>query len=114
MSSATPYNPFSQPTSPQTAYGGNSKTAQIQSQIDDTIRIAGENVTKLGERGEKISNIEDQSQRLVETANDFNVTSRRVGREMWKKDMKMRLCIILGVVILLIVIVVPIAVHFSK
>ena len=114
MSSAAPYDPFGQPTSPQTAYGGNSKTAKIQNQIDDTIRIAGENVTRLSERGEKISDIEDQSQRLVEAANNLSVASRRARRKMWKKDMKMRLCIILGVVILLIVIVVPIAVHFSK
>ncbi|ODV64334.1 synaptobrevin family protein [Ascoidea rubescens DSM 1968] len=117
MSSATPYDPFDPPSNSQydsNNSNSNSKTAKIQAQIDSTVDIMRENINKVTERGERIDSINDQSQNLAITANSFKDSSNRVRKHMWKKDMKMRICIIIGIIILLIVIIVPIAVHFSN
>ena len=40
---------------------GNSKTAAIQQQIDDTVGIMRENITKVAERGERLDSLQDKT-----------------------------------------------------
>ena len=40
---------------------GNSKTAAIQAQIDDTVGIMRENITKVAERGERLEALQDKT-----------------------------------------------------
>ncbi len=63
--------------------------------------------------GERLDAIQDQTDNLAQSAQGFKRGANRVRKQMWWKDMKMRMCIVLGIIILLIVIIVPIAVHFS-
>lgn len=72
-----------------------------------------DNINKVAERGERLDSIENKTDNLAISAQGFRRGANRVRKDMWWKDMKMRMCIILGVIILLIVIIVPIAVHFS-
>jgi hypothetical protein len=41
--------------------GGNNKTAAIQQQIDDTVGIMRENITKVAERGERLDSLQDKT-----------------------------------------------------
>lgn len=82
-------------------------------QIDDTVGIMRDNINKVAERGERLDSIENKTDNLAISAQGFRRGANRVRKDMWWKDMKMRMCIILGVVIVLIVIIVPIAVHFK-
>ena len=41
--------------------GGNAKTAAIQQQIDDTVGIMRENITKVAERGERLDQLQDNT-----------------------------------------------------
>lgn len=82
-------------------------------QIDDTVGIMRDNINKVAERGERLDLIENKTDNLAISAQGFRRGANRVRKDMWWKDMKMRMCIILGVIILLVVIIVPIAVHFS-
>lgn len=82
-------------------------------QIDDTVGIMRDNINKVAERGERLDSIENKTDNLAISAQGFRRGANRVRKDMWWKDMKMRLCIILGIIIVLIVIIVPIAVHFS-
>ncbi|KAF5210047.1 hypothetical protein FOB63_002967 [Clavispora lusitaniae] len=111
MSSSVPYDPYipNQTTGDQS----NSRTAAIQAQIDDTVGIMRDNINKVAERGERLDSIENKTDNLAISAQGFRRGANRVRKDMWWKDMKMRLCIILGIIIVLIVIIVPIAVHFS-
>ncbi|CAK7900555.1 synaptobrevin homolog 2 [[Candida] anglica] len=111
MSSSVPYDPYipNQDSSEQS----NSRTAAIQAQIDDTVGIMRDNINKVAERGERLDSIENKTDNLAISAQGFRRGANRVRKDMWWKDMKMRMCIILGVVIVLIVIIVPIAVHFK-
>lgn len=72
-----------------------------------------DNINKVAERGERLDLIENKTDNLAISAQGFRRGANRVRKDMWWKDMKMRMCIILGIIILLVVIIVPIAVRFS-
>lgn len=62
-----PYDPYlprggssSNPSGPSNG-GGNAKTAAIQAQIDDTVGIMRENITKVAERGERLDSLQDKT-----------------------------------------------------
>ncbi|GAA96126.1 hypothetical protein E5Q_02787 [Mixia osmundae IAM 14324] len=115
-SSGQPYDPYipgAQPggaSKPTGSKAPNSKTAEIQGQIDDTVNIMRENITKVNERGERLDSLQDKTDNLAVSAQGFRRGANRVRKAMWWKDMKMRLLIGAGLIILIIVIVVPIVV----
>ncbi|KDE02785.1 synaptobrevin like 1 [Microbotryum lychnidis-dioicae p1A1 Lamole] len=92
------------------AASGSSKTAAIQAQIDDTVGIMRENITKVAERGERLDALQDKTDNLAQSAQGFRKGANRVRKQMWWKDMKMRLLIGVGIAVLVVVIVVPIVV----
>ncbi|RMX78968.1 hypothetical protein D0869_08655, partial [Hortaea werneckii] len=66
-----------------------------------------QNITKVSERGERLDTLQDKTDSLATQANGFRRGANRVRKQMWWKDMKMRMCIIVGIIILLVVIIVP-------
>ncbi|KAK6537788.1 hypothetical protein TWF694_010696 [Orbilia ellipsospora] len=105
-----PYDPYIPSNNAQPQGNGQSRTAQIQAQIDDTIGIMRDNLTKTTERGQNLNQLQNKTNDLSNTANGFRRGANRVRKQMWWKDMKMRLCLIFGIIILIAVIVVPIVV----
>ncbi|KZP14900.1 synaptobrevin [Athelia psychrophila] len=87
---------------------GTAKTAAIQAQIDDTVGIMRENITKVAERGERLDSLQDKTDNLAVSAQGFRRGANRVRKNMWWKDMKMR--IIIGVVIAVIIIIIVVSV----
>ncbi|KAI9890683.1 MAG: hypothetical protein M1814_003752 [Vezdaea aestivalis] len=87
---------------------GTQRTAALQAQIDDTVDVMKENINKVSQRGERIDNIQHKTNGLADSARDFRRGANKVRKQMWWKDMKMRMCLIIGIIILLIVIIVPI------
>lgn len=66
------------------------------------------NIDELAEnRGERLDTLQDKTDNLAVSAQGFRRGANRVRKQMWWKDMKMRICIIVGIIILLIVIIVP-------
>jgi len=111
MSNA-PYDPYipSGGSNAQGQAGGNNRTAALQAEIDSTVGIMRDNINKVSERGERLDSLQDKTDNLATSAQGFRRGANRVRKQMWWKDMKMRMCIIAGVIILIvIVIVVPIA-----
>jgi len=112
-----PYDPYI----PQGGNGGGQggpapgyqRTAAIQQQIDDTVGIMRENITKVTERGTQIDTLNTKTENLAQSAQGFRRGANRVRKQMWWKDMKMRMCIAFGIVILLVIIIVPIVVHLK-
>lgn len=66
-----------------------------------------ENITKVSQRGERLDALQDKTDNLAVSAQGFRRGANRVRKQMWWKDMKMRMCIIIGIVILLVIIIVP-------
>ncbi|KAJ7220585.1 synaptobrevin [Mycena pura] len=87
---------------------GTAKTAAIQAQIDDTVDIMRENITKVAERGERLDALQDKTDNLAVSAQGFRRGANRVRKNMWWKDMKMR--IIIGAAISIIVIIIVVSV----
>lgn len=106
---AEPYDPYVPRNGPTTASNqGNSKTAVIQAQIDDTVGIMRENITKVAERGERLDSLQDKTDTLAVSAQGFRRGANRVRKNMWWKDMKMR--IIIGVAIAVIVVIIVVSI----
>jgi len=87
--------------------GGNNRTAALQAEIDSTVGIMRDNINKVSERGERLDSLQDKTDNLAVSAQGFRRGANKVRKQMWWKDMKMRMCIIIGIIILLVVIIVP-------
>jgi len=106
-----PYDPYipsggAQPAT-ATQNGGNQRTAALQAQIDDTVGVMRENINKVSQRGERLDSLQDKTDNLAVSAQGFRRGANRVRKQMWWKDMKMRICLIVGIIILLLLIIVP-------
>jgi vesicle-associated membrane protein 4 len=88
--------------------GGVPKTAAIQAQIDDTVGIMRENISKVAERGERLDSLQDKTDNLAVSAQGFRKGANRVRKNMWWKDMKMRIIIGVSISVIIIIIVVSI------
>ncbi|KAI9831493.1 MAG: Protein arg-6, mitochondrial [Phylliscum demangeonii] len=108
-----PYDPFipsgNSAPSGSTVPPGNNRTAALQAQIDDTVGVMRENINKVSQRGERLDSLQDKTDNLAVSAQGFRRGANRVRKQMWWKDMKMRMCLIIGIILLLLVIIIPIA-----
>lgn len=96
------------------AHSGNQRTAALQAQIDDTVGVMRENINKVSQRGENLDALQDKTDGLATSAQGFRRGANRVRKQMWWKDMKMRVCLVICVIILLVVIIVPAVVTTTK
>ncbi|KAK3335462.1 synaptobrevin-domain-containing protein [Podospora appendiculata] len=101
-----PYIPSGQAGAPAQA-GGDDRTKKLQAQIDDTVGVMRENINKVSQRGERLDALQDKTDNLAVSAQGFRRGANRVRKQMWWKDMKMRMCLIGGIIILILVIVIP-------
>jgi vesicle-associated membrane protein 4 len=93
---------------------GNHRTAALQAEIDSTVGIMRDNINKVSERGARLDSLQDKTDNLAVSAQGFRRGANRVRKQMWWKDMKMRMCLIVGIIILLVVIIVPSVVATQK
>lgn len=49
---------------------------------------------------------------LANSAQGFRRGANRVRKQMWWKDMKMRMCLVGGIIILLVIIIVPVVITY--
>ncbi|KAN0125849.1 synaptobrevin [Russula decolorans] len=110
-----PYDPYlprggssGNPSATGESTGPNPKTAAVQAQIDDTVNIMRDNITKVVERQERLDSLQDKTDNLAVSAQGFRRNANRVRKNMWWKDMKMRLIIGLAIVVIIVIIVVSI------
>jgi len=103
-----PYDPYIPSGQSQGAQQpGNQRTAALQAEIDSTVGIMRDNINKVSERGARLDSLQDKTDNLATSAQGFRRGANRVRKAMWWKDMKMRMCIIAGIIILLVIIIVP-------
>ncbi|KAI9657474.1 MAG: SNAP receptor, synaptobrevin [Bathelium mastoideum] len=104
-----PYIPSGQNAGRSQGQGqdGNHRTAALQAEIDSTVGIMRDNINKVSERGARLDSLQDKTDNLAVSAQGFRRGANRVRKQMWWKDMKMRMCLIVGIILLLVVIIVP-------
>ncbi|KAI1810703.1 synaptobrevin-domain-containing protein [Poronia punctata] len=108
-----PYIPSGQPGATQ-QQPGNARTQALQAQIDDTVGVMRENINKVSQRGERLDALQDKTDNLAVSAQGFRRGANRVRKQMWWKDMKMRMCLIIGIIVVLVIIIVPAVVVNNK
>ncbi|KAF2712025.1 snare protein-like protein Snc2 [Pleomassaria siparia CBS 279.74] len=114
-----PYDPYipatgEAPNAGAQGQNGNHRTAALQAEIDSTVGIMRDNINKVSERGARLDTLQDKTDNLAQSAQGFRRGANRVRKQMWWKDMKMRMCLIVGIIILLLVIIVPTVVATQK
>ncbi|KAJ2905679.1 synaptobrevin protein [Zalerion maritima] len=109
MSDSAPYDPYIPNNGGQQepGKGGNARTQALQAQIDDTVGVMRNNIHMVSQRGERLDTLQDKTDNLATQAADFRKGANTVRKKFWWKDMKMRMCLIAGVIILLLIIIVP-------
>lgn len=76
------------------------KTQQVQSQVDEIKGIMQENIKKVVERGESMEQIESKTNELHESSQQFQKKTTQVKKKMWWKNMKYSILIIVVLLIL--------------
>ena len=66
-----------------------------------------QNITRVQERGENVDRLGDKTQGLSDSAANFRRGANRVRKQMFWKNMKMRVWVIIGIIILLCLIIIP-------
>lgn len=66
-----------------------------------------DNINKVSERGARLDSLQDKTDNLAVSAQGFRRGANRVRKQMWWKDMKMRMWLAVGIIILLVIIIVP-------
>ncbi|PLN86140.1 synaptobrevin [Aspergillus taichungensis] len=116
--SEQPYDPYipsgSNGAAGQTAQNGDPKTREIDKKIQETVDTMRSNIFKVSERGERLDSLQDKTDNLATSAQGFRRGANRVRKQMWWKDMKMRVCLVICVILLLVVIIVPTVVTTTK
>ena len=82
-------------------------TDYSQKQIDDTVNVMKKNLESVAQRGEHIDQLQDKSENLNQSAQGFRRGANRVRKQMWWKNVKMRIWIIVGIIVLLLIIIIP-------
>ncbi|XP_074848120.1 vesicle-associated membrane protein 8-like [Carettochelys insculpta] len=92
---------------------GDITVSTLQIQVDDVKNVMTQNIDKVLQREEKLSDLVDRTDDLQVAAHAFQKTTTKISRKMWWKNTKMMiiigfvLCIILMFIILLATGVIP-------
>ncbi|KAI5118293.1 hypothetical protein M0805_003812 [Coniferiporia weirii] len=90
------------------APSGNAKIDRLKAEVTGAQEIMHKNIESVLERGDTLSSLQDKTDGLAVSAQNFRRGANKVRKNMWWKDMKMRIIIGVAVVIILIIIIVPI------
>ncbi|EAU32543.1 hypothetical protein ATEG_07159 [Aspergillus terreus NIH2624] len=117
--SEQPYDPYipsgSNGAGASTAQqNGDPRTREIDKKIQETVDTMRSNIFKVSERGERLDSLQDKTDNLAVSAQGFRRGANRVRKQMWWKDMKMRVCLIICIILLLVVIIVPAVVTTTR
>ncbi|OAQ67169.1 synaptobrevin domain-containing protein [Pochonia chlamydosporia 170] len=100
--------PYRSDDAPQNGkYSQHPGIAKVQQGLDEAQEVMRKNVVLGTERGGRLDNLEGSTGHLQESSGQFARGANRVRKQMWWKDMKMRMCLIAGIIILLLVIIIP-------
>jgi len=98
-----PYDPYVPKNG--SAGGAPTTTAMIQAQIDETVGIMRDNLNRVADRGERLDALQDKTENLSVSAQGFRRGANKVRKQMWWKDMKMKIIIAIAILVLLVIII---------
>ncbi|KAJ3052631.1 hypothetical protein HK097_005942 [Rhizophlyctis rosea] len=90
------------------ASNGPNKTQAVQQQVDEVVGIMQDNINKVMQRGEQLNSLQNKTEDLQNSSMQFRKGASKVRRQMWWKDVKMKLILaaVIGAIIIVIVVTV--------
>jgi vesicle-associated membrane protein 4 len=85
---------------------GSNNTNAVKSEVDEVVGIMQGNIHKVMQRGEQIDQLQTRTEDLQNSSSQFMRGANQVRKEMWWKDMKLKLIIggICSIIVLVIII----------
>ena len=80
----------------------------VRDQVSEVTGIMRQNVEKIVDRGANLGQLEEQSEHLASTSDDFYISSRQIQRRMYLRDLKMKIALAAVILILMLIIILPI------
>merc|ERR1711934_107475 len=86
----------------------NARITESRRQVNEVVDVMRDNVSKMMEREEKLSDIDARADNLQQSSIQFASTSRKLKKKMWWENMKMKIVIgcVLAALLLIIIIVI--------
>eukprot|EP00040_Diaphanoeca_grandis_P039645 m.259690 g.259690 ORF g.259690 m.259690 type:complete len:136 (-) comp38518_c0_seq1:213-620(-) len=84
---------------------GNDKLQQAQRDVDEVVLVMRENMEKVMVRDEKLTELEDNAESLMESSNRFKRKAVKLKSRMWLENVKWKLCIAFVILLIIAIIV---------
>lgn len=81
--------------------------ANLTQGIHNAVGVMHENLEKVSVRGQSLNALQDRAENLATSSHCFRQSANRVRKQMWWKEVKMRICLVVGVATLLCIIIIP-------
>ncbi|KAJ3223416.1 SNAP receptor, synaptobrevin, partial [Clydaea vesicula] len=62
------------------------RTAQVQNQVDEVVGIMQDNISKVMQRGEQLDTLQNKTDDLQNSSQQFKKGASRVRKQMWWKN----------------------------
>ncbi|KAL3897499.1 MAG: hypothetical protein SGCHY_003375 [Lobulomycetales sp.] len=90
-------------SSGQAGPSNGNKVNEVQREVDEVIGVMQNNIDKVVTRGEKLDALQDKTDDLQQGAMQFKKGATKVRKQMWWKDMKLKMIIVLIIVIIVVI-----------
>ncbi|XP_071517577.1 vesicle-associated membrane protein 4-like [Panulirus ornatus] len=102
------------PSSKKTVRFASDKLKDVRVQIAEVTDVMRDNVGRLLERGDQLDNLQDRSEGLATTSDQFRSSATRLRRNMWWQNTRAKLCIGGVVAVILLVIFIPVIIKMNS
>ncbi|ESO11900.1 hypothetical protein HELRODRAFT_71353, partial [Helobdella robusta] len=83
----------------------NAKIQETQAQVDQVVGIMRDNMEKVLDRDQKLSDLDSRAESLQVGARQFEQNTYRVRRKYWWKNIKMIIILVVVVLVILAIII---------
>ncbi|XP_017877328.1 vesicle-associated membrane protein 8-like isoform X1 [Ceratina calcarata] len=97
---------FNRPSTSAGETQGDGKMSNVRLQIQEVTEVMRENVQKVMERGERLEDLQEASDRLNVTGNEFRATAKKAQQKAWLQNFKTRIILVAITVTVVVCIIV--------
>ncbi|XP_076043586.1 vesicle-associated membrane protein 4-like isoform X1 [Oratosquilla oratoria] len=102
------------PSAKKTVRFASDKVKDVQVQIAEVTDVMRSNVGRLLDRGERLDQLQDRSETLASTSDNFRTSATRLRRNMWWQNTRMKMLIGSVILILALIVFIPIILKYSQ
>ncbi|KAK7067220.1 Vesicle-associated membrane protein 4 [Halocaridina rubra] len=102
------------PTAKKTVRFASDRLKDVRVQIEEVTDVMRDNVGRLLERGDQLDNLQDRSEGLATTSDQFRTSATRLRRNMWWQNTRAKICIGIAVTVILLLIFVPVIIKMKS